>query len=855
MTLAPGTKLGPYEILSPIGAGGMGEVYRAHDSRVGRDVAIKVSSEQFSDRFAREIHAVAALNHSNVCTLYDVGSNYLVMELVEGPTLADRIKQGPIPLEESLEIAKQIADALEAAHEKGIVHRDLKPGNIKLRPDGTVKVLDFGLAKVEEHAAVSLETSPTLSVAQTAAGVLLGTAAYMSPEQARGKPVDKRADIWAFGVVLYEMLTGRQLFSGETVSDTLAGVLTKGPEWEKIPPKARLLLRRCLERDPKRRLRDIGEAMAWLEAAPETYPDSAPAKHSRVPWKWVAIPALLLAAIAVPASLYLRRPEPAQAKIFDITVPSMPGEYGMAISPNGRWIAFVALSSESVPCLFVRDIGSGTVRQIGGTERARLPFWSPDNRSIGFFAEGRLKRVAASGGSLQDICSAGESFNGGAWNADGVILFATYPALRRVSAEGGESQVVTTLDRSRKDFAHVHPSFLPDGDHYLFIAASGTGLRNDIYLGSIRRNEQIRLLTGTEMAVYVEPGYLLFQRDNALFAQSFDPDKLALSGESARIADNLLISDDLHRNAVFGASETGLLVYRSTPVQAESQFLWFDRGGKQIATAGEPSSYGRSFDLSPDGKRIAAPHSLTKRQDVWILEWERGFAAPLTTDPAIDACVVWSPDGRRIGFSSNRNGNMDIFVKDATGMGEETPLVASSDDEWLKDWSKDGRYIAYGTTDGSLYILPLFGDRKPFQILKSPFSLNMPSFSYNGKWLAYNSDESGIWQVYVAPFPAADQRRQVSIKGGAQPRWKSDGKELYYLSLDGKMMAVDLELDGKIESGTPHELFNTGLTVDPTNNQYEVTADGRRFLVLKRLTETASIPITVVVDWTALLKK
>jgi serine/threonine protein kinase len=451
VTLLPGTKLGPYEILEPIGAGGMGEVYRAHDPRVGRDVAIKVSSEQFTDRFAREIHAVAALNHSNVCTLYDVGPNYLVMELVEGPTLADRIKQGPIPLEESLEIARQIADALEAAHEKGIVHRDLKPGNIKLRPDGTVKVLDFGLAKVEEATAISLETSPTLSVAQTAAGVLLGTAAYMSPEQARGKPVDKRADIWAFGVVLYEMLTGSRLFSGETVSDTMAGVLTKEPDWRKVPAKVLPILRRCLEKDPKKRLRDIGDAIPLLEGTPE----SAPARRPWLAWSIAAV--LLIALLLLAGPRFFEQPPVPEAPVrSQIALPEKvtadPSD-SFSLSPDGRHLAFTAAGSDGVMRLWIRTLDALQARQVPGTESNWIPmfFWSPDSRFVAFSSGGKLKKVDIGGGAPSTICDLPMSALGGSWNRDGLIVFGTGPTgILGVAASGGSISARSRVPNGRK---------------------------------------------------------------------------------------------------------------------------------------------------------------------------------------------------------------------------------------------------------------------------------------------------------------------------------------------------------------------------------------------------------------------
>jgi eukaryotic-like serine/threonine-protein kinase len=845
--------LGHYLIGEQLGRGGMGEVYRAHDPRVGRDVAIKVSSEQFTDRFAREIHAIALLNHPNIATLYDVGPNYLVMELVEGPTLEDRMKRGAIPLEEALAIAQQIADALEAAHEKGIVHRDLKPSNIKVRPDGTVKVLDFGLAKVVGTPTVSSESLPTLSLDQTQGGMILGTAAYMSPEQAMGNTVDKRADIWAFGVVIYEMLTGSQLFSGKTISDILAAVLNKEPDWGKAPPKARPMLRRCLEKDPKKRLRDIGEAMAWIENAPE----AAPVRRLWFAWFWALLAMLLLLALALSLFLHFRGQEPSEARRFQISVPPMQDERSMAISPDGRWLAFVASPSGPVPYLFVQEIGSVTPRRIDGTEGANQPFWSADSRSIGFSAGNKLKRVNISSGLPKAICSVG-TFAGGTWNSNGIILFSDFPVLRRISCEGGESTAITSLDASGKETSHIFPHFLPDGRHYLCISWSDSTSKGYVYLGSLDSEKQTFLMNGVSMADYSEPGYLLFQRGRELFAQPFDATKFTLAGVPTGISDNLLVGS--FGIAAFNASQNGLLVYRSSSAQAETQFIWFDRDGKQLSLAGKPAALLPNFNLSPDGKQIAAVQldAATANMDIWLLELERDVSTRLTYDDAIDNNPVWSPDGLWIGFSSKRKGNTDIFEKKVNGSEQEIPIVESAESKYLKDWSKDGKYIAYVFGDElstDLGAIPLFGNWKPFPVVNAPSSQDEPHFSFDGKWLAYDSNESGTWQVYVVSFPVPHQIRQISTNGGAQPRWRYDGKELYYLALDGKMMAVDIKTDAKIEPGIPRILFDTGLNVDPSNDQYGVTPDGQHFLLLKPIAEAKSIPITVVFNWPSLLKK
>ena len=865
-----GQTISHYRITEKLGQGGMGEVFLAHDTSLDRKVALKFLPDIFSGdperlaRFEREAKLLASLNHPNIATIYGLeqadGKRFLAMELVGGETLAQRIGRGPLPVDETLGLFRQIAEGLEAAHEKGIIHRDLKPANIKITPEGKVKILDFGLAKAFQSDAPAMDASksPTLTDQMTQAGVILGTAAYMAPEQAKGRPVDKRADIWAFGCILFECLTGKKAFEGETITETLAAILKGEPNWQAlpatIPANIRFVLRRCLEKDAKRRIHDVADLRILIAEAGDIAETTAPVNPSWFTRIWVAIAALLVIALTMTTFLYFRSRKPAEMMRFDVTVPLMPNRYSMAVSPDGHWIVFVASLPGSAPSLFVREIGSVKPKQIEETEGASYPFWSPDSRSIGFAAKGRLKRVDVSGRPQRDICSATNVFNGGTWNNEGVIVFSEWPVLRRVSAEGGESIIISTLDESRKELLHFSPQFLPDGHNFLYVAKSGTG--SDIYLGSLDSSKRMQLLAGASMAVYAEPGYLLFQRERTLFARPFNAEKLTLSGESVGIADDLLIG--VYESAFFGASQNGLLIYRSAEVQTGSQFVWFDRTGKQLGFAGDPAFYQGAFDLSLDENQIAAGryNPVTKSTDIWLIECTRNVGIPLTSDPSYHSSPVWSPEGSRIAFSSNRKGNQDIFVKNANGIGEETALVDSADDEWMKDWSKDGRYIAYGTDNHHIYVLPLFGDRKSFPIVQSSANLNLPAFSYDGKWLGYNSDESGTYQIYVISFPEADQKKPVSTGGSVQPRWRQDGKELYYLTLDGKMMAVDVKGNARIEPGIPKMLFDTKLGfVNPNNNQYEVTSDGQRFLLLKPLSEATPTPITVVLNWTSLLKK
>ncbi len=901
MTIHAGKYLGPYEILAAIGAGGMGEVYRARDAKLGRDVALKVLPEAFARdaermaRFQREAKSLASLNHSNIASIYgleDSGATHaLVMELVEGPTLADRIRSGPIPIEEALPIAKQIAEGLEYAHERGIVHRDLKPSNVKVTSDDAVKILDFGLAKtmVAEMGFGDATTSPTLSQMATQTGVLLGTAAYMSPEQARGKLVDRRADIWAFGCVLYEMLTGKMAFGGGAVTDTLAAVLRAEPDWSQLPVatpnRVRVLLQRCLQKDPKQRLRDIGDARISLDEVLSGAPDPAlagaplavaPLWRRALPW---AVAALLFVTLAPIAFIHFRgKPlAPAEPMRFEISPPAG-GTIGLfELSPDGRQLAFSATSPGGVPDVWIRSLDSLEARSLAGSESTQLStfFWSPDSRYIAFGDGGRLRKIDVSGGAAETLCEISGVVLGGSWNRDGVIIFgAANTGLMQVSANGGPASPLTTLDASRGDAFDGFPEFLPDGRHFLFHRASSKSLENNgTYVGSLdtRPEEQgsKRLLTSFYHTSYVPSssagsGQLLFIRDGALMAQSFDAQRLELSGEPVMVAGHVGI---FRTSGFFSASTNGVLVYTTGGTGDTFQPTWFDRQGKVLGTVGEPSDF-VSLSLSPDGRR-AAVSRLDSGVALWLLDFSRGTSERFTFGSATAADAIWSPDGNRIVFSSSSTSGVDLYQKLASGAGDEEPLLKSSETKVPTSWSRDGRFLLYTvqdpkTTKGALWVLPLAGDKKPFPFLRSEFHNDYGRFSPNGRLVAYQSDESGRNEIYVRTFtpdsptaaPATGGKWLISTAGGAEPRWGEGGKELYYLAADGKLMAVEIATNQVFQPGVPKALFQTPLPPrSAVRESWDTTSDGKRFLVLAPVQSGAPAPYIVVLNWQAGLKK
>ncbi len=904
MALTPGTRLGVYEITAPLGEGGMGQVWRARDTKLDRDVAIKVLPEAFAHdaerlaRFTREAKTLAALNHTNIAHIHGLeesgGLTALVMELVEGDDLSQRIARGAIPIDEALPIAKQIAEALEAAHEQGIIHRDLKPANIKVRADGTVKVLDFGLAKaLDAHAspgAAEAMDSPTItSPAMTQAGMILGTAAYMAPEQARGKTVDRRADIWAFGAVLFEMLSGTRAFRGDDVTDTIVSVISKEPNWSAVPAatpaRLRQLLTRCLKKDAKTRLQAIGDARVQLDellsgatddgasATPTTQAASASSSGRRPLLAALAAAAALIAAMAMPTLRHLREtppPLPLETRT-DINTPATDDPAGFALSPDGRQIVFVA-SGDGASRLWVRSLGATTAQPLAGTEGAHTPFWSPDARSLGFFASGALKRLDLAGGTAHTLSPA-TSPGGGTWNADGAILFAPAGSgpLMRVSATGGEVTAVTSLGPQEQ--AHRFPQFLPDGRRFVF-SVIGSPDRSGTYLGALDGSPPVRLTDGTRGVVLSAPPrvtnaspdslWLLWVRGETLVAQRLDGSKAALTGDILTLADGITGSGERlqFRISRVSVSASGLVAYRQG-VAGRQQLTWLDRAGK---VAGPPAA-AEERDLldpalSPDGRRLAASRSVLGNSDVWLFDGAR--MSRVSFDAMADTVPVWSPDGTQIVFRSTRRGQMDIYQRAASGAGVDVPLVASGQAKAPTSWSTDGRFVLFMSNDpetqSDLWAIPMTGERTPFVILKTPFREAYGVFSPDGRWVAYHSNESGRYEVYVRPFVAPSAHAgnaaagpwQLSTAGGVYPVWRRDGREVYFLNPAGAMMAAPVGVTGAtLDPGAPVALFPTrifgGGVDEQQGRQYDVAPDGR-FLINTVLDE-APAPITLIQNW------
>jgi eukaryotic-like serine/threonine-protein kinase len=902
VSLAPGTKLGPYEIQSPLGAGGMGEVYRARDTRLGRDVAIKVlpahlsSNPDLRQRMEREARSISSLNHPNICTLHDIGSqdgvDFLVMEHLDGETLADRVHRGAMPLAEALPTAIRIADALDKAHARGIVHRDLKPANIMLAKNGP-KLMDFGLAKPApglssaSGAGPLTPSTPTMTVAELSAsaspltqkGTVVGTFQYMAPEVLQGGEADARSDIFSFGCVLYEMFTGRRAFEGKSQFSVLGAILDKEPERISVllpssPPRLDETVWRCLAKNPEQRYGCMHDVRIQLEALAEADPRAAGAsaeqlqqgaRNSRLPWIVAGIAALI--AFIIGAAYLFQSPNPPAVVQSTLLPPPntsfvtmLPSSGPAVLSPDGTRIAFTARDDKSKVLLYVRPLTSLSAQPFPGTDDAMYPFWSPDSREIGFFIPGKLKKINAGGGPPQTLCDS-VGGRGGTWNNQGVIVFSpsTTQSLLRVSAAGGTPEPASKLDLAHAENSHRWPSFLPDGKHFLYWSRNSlAGEPSVLYVGELGTLESKVLMKSETMAVYAS-GHLLFLRGQTLMAQPFNPSRLELSGEPVPIAEHVAIGGATVR-AIFSASNTGTLIYQSGETSGGWNLVWWGRDGRQISSIPQSGRY--LFPrLSPDGTKLVV-EIFTGAQgigNIWLLDLARGTSTRLTFGPAGQVNPIWSPDGKTIFYSSGAQPY--IVAKAADGSTPERIVLETKDTrEYPDSVSPDGRYLVYerralqNETGYHLWALPLFGDGKPFPIVQSTFEERYPEVSPDGKWMAYQSNESGRWEIYITAFPGGGAKWQVSSVGGASAKWRKDSKELFYLDPSDNLVAVDVNVSGRaVQLGAPHTLFQA-IGIQREFGPYDVSADGKKFLINSGNLKEGSDPFTLVQNWPAELK-
>jgi Tol biopolymer transport system component len=879
-----GDRVGGYHIQGRLGAGGMGEVYRARDAKLGRDVAIKILPRAFGTdperlaRFDREARTLAALNHPNIGAIYGIeegpdGTRALVLELVEGVTLSDRLERGPLSLSDALPIADQVATALECAHEHGLVHRDVKPSNIAIKPDGTIKVLDFGLAKaVAADDRSKGSAAPTLTVTQPRQGALLGTPAYMSPEQVQGGDVDQRTDVWALGVVLFEMLTGRRPFEGAGPADTLAAVLRAEPDWAALPsapPSLTRLLRRCLEKDPRERLRNMADVRLDFRDAeiemrhPNGLVARPPARRRAVTVAGIALAMAVGGIVGVVAVRYARSPVPHAVQFeFQVTFPDyLFNTVAMAVAPDGQRIAYAGRVSGG-PKILLRSLIKASAQPIAGTDGGSNPFWSPDGRAIAFFAtDGSLVRLDLDGGGRQVLSPANNWLpGGGTWNADSLIVFAADSTgvagmgsgLLRVRATGGPPVPITTLAHDHT--GHVRPWFLPDGRH-LLLQVNGAPQSAGIYVVAVDGSDFRRLTTGSA-PVFVEPDRLLFKRDGDLYAQNFDPARRVLSGDPTRIVAQV---------GGFAASRDTLAYAVGGRLGGELQ--WFDRSGKPLGRAGPEHANALSVELSLDEKQaVFSRDDGNNHLDVWAVDLTRNVMTRVTSD-GTNRYPLLSPDGRQVIFDSSRNATRALYEKTLTGLEPEhalpeTPQLLAA----AADWSRDGRFVLFRVLQpaaiGQYWALPMTGDdRKPFAWLRTDFDKFDAQFSPDARWVAYGSSETGRFEIYIQSFPKPTNRWIVSSGGGLEPRWRSDGRELFYVAADGALMAVNILASSDSEGldvGTPVRLFATELFEGFANNvriQYAVSRDGQRFLMNTPSHGDYPSTMTVMVNWVGALGK
>lgn len=884
MALSPGTRLGPYEILSAIGAGGMGEVYRAKDTRLDRTVAIKVlpsdlsSNPKLRQRFEREARAISSLSHPNICSLHDIGHqdgvDYLVMEYLEGESLAHRLGKGALPKDQLLRYGIEIADALDKAHLKGIVHRDLKPGNIVITKTGA-KLLDFGLAKIIEPESPegSVSELPTKDGPLTAEGTIQGTLPYMAPEQLDGKGGDARSDIFSLGAVLYEMATGKRAFPGNSRSSIMAAILSSDPPAiSSVQPLAPAaldhLVKACLAKDPEDRLQTAHDAVLELRWILETGSHSGaaariPEAHTKKQFTLTALTIFFFLTTLGFLIFFLKnRPEHQDkppAYRFSVNAPegySFLGNSGnqssiiqMAISSDGSQLAIVVLDSNGKSVLCVRAMDTGTATPLSGTDGAQFPFWSPDNRFIGFFAAGKLKKVHLDLGEVETICDA-PAGRGGTWNSEGTILFTPdkYGGIYRVSAQGGSPSLLIE-DLTHKAISYRWPQFLPDSHHFLYVAQSSSSNPIGLFLGSMDSKDSKLIVKDASKGFVVLPGTILFARNGRLMGQTFDLKNLQTEGDAFQVVPEAVTYNSVRVFAAFSVSANGVLAFQPdrTP---PSPLIWLDRAGKEVGKAGEPAYY-QDPRISPDGKRIVVVRNEAHFEigDIWFLDIARDSMTKFTFRPGFYSFPIWSPDGSQIYY-----GNTDLYRKPSNGAAAAERLFGSGTLNQIEDVSSDGKFAMFfldnKNTQGDLWVLPLSGDRKPFPILESPFSEGNGQFSHDGKWISYDSDESGQTEVYVRPFPAVQSGKwQVSRGGGTVSRWRQDGKELFYASATSELMSVDLNTVSGFQAGLPKRLFPLPNNVLSVDSIYDVSADGQRFVVSSSPGVHYSATIDVLTSW------
>jgi serine/threonine protein kinase/Tol biopolymer transport system component len=886
MSLIVGTKLGRYEIRAKIGEGGMGEVYRARDTKLNRDVAVKVLPAAFSAdadrlrRFEQEAQAASALNHSNILAVFDFGEHggapYVVAELLEGETLRERMFAGALPSRTAVEYACQIAEGLSAAHLRGIVHRDLKPENIFLTQQGGLKILDFGLAKlIAPPTGAEVQTDIPTRQVNTGAGATVGTVGYMSPEQVRAERVDHRSDIFSFGVVLYEMLAGKSAFRSGSAIETLNAILKDEPAElsqlnPNVPPGLERVVRRCLEKKPERRFQSASDLAFALESQSDTT-RSAPAlttvpdrrfKREHLAWLLAGVFFVAMSLLALwyfrqsPAeprmtSFLVYPPEGSTFSSHDLPVP-------VAVAPDGRQLAMVVIEGGRTR-IWIRRLDSLNAAPLENTEGAQNPFWSPDGRFIAFFAGGKLKKIAATGGVPVVICEAPPTGNSGTWSAQDAILFTQNvgaEGIQRVSAAGGQVSQVTRPDRSQQEIYHFWPEFLPDGRHFIFFAGALKRENSNLYVGSLDSDKKQLLTPASSRAVYSPPGLLLYMREGALLAQPFDLQTLRLTGESATIAEHVGNFSSTG-NSYFSVSRNGEVLAYQVPGRP-SRLVWLNRSGAEVGSIGDPNNY-TNPRLSPDGQKLAV--NLIDRKDgstdIWICDLSRNAFARFTFESGMENGSTWSPDGRRIAYAHDISGPPSLFEK-TVGASEGQPLIPSQDGPQLPlDWSPDGQFLLYrdysAKTKSDLYILPMAGERKPIPFANTPFSESQARFSPDGRWIAYSSSESGKAEVYARRFPGEGERFQISNGGGTYPRWRGDGRELFYLSSDPDqtLMSVLVSTGETFTAGTPTALFK----IENRNGlDFDAARDGQRF-VLNTRAGAPSAPLTVITGWAAIVKR